>query len=96
MNNEENYFPPVQWSKMSSDKNEQWVLRGKTVDEVLLLKNELEDKLEITAAESQPTIAKNMCHIHNVPLEWSQYPSKKTGKKYLYHKLADGSFCFGR
>jgi len=36
-----------------------------------------------------------VCDKHGVELEWSQYPSKKTGKKYLFHKDEEGNYCFG-
>ena len=37
------------------------------------------------------------CNEHGVEMVWSQYPSKKSGKKYVYHDNAEtGQRCFGR
>ena len=38
---------------------------------------------------------KKVCEEHGEELKWSEQPSKKTGKHYLYHDNSEGDRCFG-
>ena len=103
-------YPRYQYSKMSADKSEQYVVRGDDKEEFELDVTYLKTKGEIAKTfPDQPNQAtktfdtttvqskfQEMCQLHNVQLVWSEQPSKKSGKKYKYHKTEDGSFCFGR
>jgi len=92
-------YNAVQWSRMSGDKSEQWVLRGETVEEVMLLKDELEKKAfpEPTPVRTVPIEqmagSVDICPTHNVPYDKSGI-SKKNGKPWSAHKLSNGDMCW--
>ena len=49
-----------------------------------------------TKIEGQEVSHTKVCEEHGEELKWSEQPSKKTGKHYLYHDNEGGERCFGR
>lgn len=68
----------------------------KEVDSIEAEVEKTAPKVEPSSTTYKPPVQENECPLHKGQyLEWSAYPSKKTGKKYKFHKLADGTYCFG-
>lgn len=103
---EDQSFPRFQYSVFTANGG-QFVVRSndfetfkEDIKTILAYKKASDATSEANTPQNDVKTAYNasqsqFCARHNVPLQWSQYPSKKTGKKYLYHKDGD-QLCFGR
>lgn len=57
----------------------------------------IEEIYKLLSSQKPATTKSDLhCNEHGVEMQWSQFPSEKTGKKYVYHDGDEGQRCFGR
>lgn len=102
MDNQDKCYPKIQYSVFpKGDKGEQYVIRGETIEEVLLLKNTLLSKLGTGAStpNTQPLTPAaglsnmDICLIHNLP--YNKSGVKQNGTTWHGHNTEiPGKLCF--
>jgi hypothetical protein len=107
----EETFPKFQYSIfVDAQRNAQIVIRANSFEEFKKLKAEADSILTFTTTSANPMAQQTVapaapkpvsnapiCGVHNVPMQWKEGTSSRTGKPYAFwscsQRMPDGSYC---